>query len=40
MVANATTIQEKTAKMCKPNAEKPSESVFIGLVRTDDSAGK
>ena len=40
MADNAATMQENTMKRRKPNTEKPSESVFIGLVGIDESAGK
>jgi len=40
MAANAAAMQEKTVKTWKPNADKPTESVFIGLVGIDESAGK
>ena len=40
MAANAATMQEKTAKKWKPNVDKPSESVFIGLVGIDELAGR
>ena len=40
MAANAATMQKKTVQTWKPNADKPSESVFIGLAGIDESAGK
>ena len=38
MAANAATMQKKTVKTWKLNVNKPSESVFIGLVRINESA--
>ena len=40
MAANATTMQEKTIKTWKPNTDKPSESVSVGLVGMYESSGK
>jgi hypothetical protein len=40
MAANAAAMQEKIVKTWRPNADKPTESVFIGLVGIDESAGK
>ena len=40
MATNAAAMQKKTVLKWKPDADKPSQSVFIGLVGIDELASK